>query len=227
MATNDPPVGPGPGLTTDATEVLAAFVAAQSTMLHQFAAEEATRLEQLKDGHARLVKGGGASDERIRSIAAEIERTEAFRSDLATAAERQGRVPPIKEGETIVHGRIVDAAGQPQPGVTVALDDEGHAFGDTLGVAVTDEFGDFSMTYKDADLAKLRSTRPDLTVTVGDATTKTLHRTPSDIRFEAGPVEYLEVVMPEGVETSGKKPTPRRSSGTKKRATNTSQPTDS
>lgn len=92
-----------------------------------------------------------------------------------------------------VRGSVTGAEGMPLSGLTVSLFDKDFIFDDRLGVAVTDEEGNFVIKYKDEDFRDLLETNPDLYVTVRDKDDHVLYSSRKSIRFEAGREEVIRI----------------------------------
>jgi hypothetical protein len=108
------------------------------------------------------------------------------------------RPDPVAEpGTWIVRGRVADKQGKGLNDLVVSLYDKDLFFDDKLGETETDDNGDFSLTYRTEDFRDLIERKPDIYVKVLDSKGKTLYTSKKKLRYEAGRVEIVNVVIGE------------------------------
>jgi hypothetical protein len=100
-------------------------------------------------------------------------------------------LPP--PGTWVVKGRVTDQANKGVSGVFVSVYDEDLFFDDRLGQAVTDNNGNYSLTYQTSDFRDLIEKRPDLYLKVIDEKGNTVHTRRGQTWFEAGRVETIDI----------------------------------
>ena len=98
-----------------------------------------------------------------------------------------------KQEPWIVTGRVSDEKGKPVQGALVRLYDKDRIFDDLLGVVMTDENGEYKISYREQDFKEGLETGADLYLTVEDAEGKGLHRSDEAVRFDAGKEEVINV----------------------------------
>jgi hypothetical protein len=106
-----------------------------------------------------------------------------------------------------VHGTLLSADGSPAKGRRVQVSDPEGKYAEALPKTRSGEFGDFALVYDERHLDTLREAGPELHVMVGGARGKPPFTSRDTVSFEAGRVEYFEIVLP----GSGRTPRSRRS----------------
>jgi hypothetical protein len=95
----------------------------------------------------------------------------------------------------VVNGRVTDSKGQPLSGYFVTVYDKDFIFDDRLGMTTTDDNGFYTLTYRMKDFRDLIESKPDLYVQVMDSEGGIVYTSKGKIRFEAGRVETIDVVV--------------------------------
>ncbi len=106
-------------------------------------------------------------------------------------------VPVAEPSAWIVRGRVTDKAGKGLSGLVVSLYDKDLFFDDKLGQTETDDKGDYSLIYREEDFRDLIEKKPDIYLKVLDQKGKTLFTSKKKLRYEAGRVEIVNVVIGE------------------------------
>lgn len=96
--------------------------------------------------------------------------------------------PPSNVG--VVRGRVTNETGQGVPKLRVSAIEENRRYDDKLGVTLTDEKGEFSITYP---VPEGQQSGPNLYVTVIDANGKLLYSSADKIRRNASQEEVFEI----------------------------------
>ena len=110
----------------------------------------------------------------------------------------ESRNDPVAEpGAWIVRGRVTDKAGKGLSDLVVSVYDEDLFFDDRLGQVDTDKNGDYSLSYRVEDFRDLIEKKPDIYITVLDQKGKTLYTSKKKLRYEAGRVEIVNLVIGE------------------------------
>jgi hypothetical protein len=112
------------------------------------------------------------------------------------AAKKKGRAQSKKTGSSrrerpsdkpwVVSGTVTDADGQPLAGVMVRLFDRDRKFDDKLGAALTNEKGEYKVTYIRQDFSEGAEPGADLYLVVTDEAGKELYTSEENIRYDAG-----------------------------------------
>jgi hypothetical protein len=102
-----------------------------------------------------------------------------------------------KPGDTwVVNGRVTNANGEGLKDLTVSVYDKDFTFDDRLGQVQTGEGGYYTLSYHTKDFRDLIESNPDIYLKVLDQGGKLLYSSKETIRFEAGRVETIDVVIP-------------------------------
>jgi hypothetical protein len=105
--------------------------------------------------------------------------------------------PVVDPGTWIVRGRVADKTGKGLNNLVVSLYDKDLLFDDRLGETTTDDSGNFSITYRTENFRDLIEKKPDIYLKVLDQKGKTLYTSKKKLRYEAGRVEIINVVIGE------------------------------
>lgn len=97
----------------------------------------------------------------------------------------------------VARGRVVDENSEGIGGLVVSLFDRDLVFDDRLGTTQTDENGEFTITYRTADLQDLFDANPDLYLKILDAEGNTLYSSEEAVRCEADRVEEFNITIGE------------------------------
>ena len=97
--------------------------------------------------------------------------------------------------EWLVRGQITDERGVGIYGLIVSVYDKDFLFDDRLGQAETDQNGYYSLRYRTEDFRDLIERKPDIYILVMNSAGKTLYSSKREIRYEAGRVEIINVVI--------------------------------
>ena len=169
--------------------------------LTQFAQLQRARADQLAASFDRLKSSLGENHPRVLALGQTLAAANLIGQSLNVEATRAARVPSVNPNEWLVYGRVLDEQGRPVPGLRVRVFDRDRKYDDLLGDTTTDENGDFAAKYHARDFAETGEDQPDLYVMVEDAAGLLLYSSRDKIRYEAGRVEYFEIVL-------GAKPAP-------------------
>jgi hypothetical protein len=195
-------------------DLLAGFNQTQASALKQLAAGQERRTELLAEAEKRLAARLGDNDPRVLSLRAQLADAEELRVELTAGATRAEKLPFLREGERLVHGRIADPDGQPRAGLRVRVFDRDHKFDDLLGDATTDESGDFAIFYHDRDLDRLGDAKPDLFIMVEDASGKSLLSSREKLTLTGSRIDSFEIILPPaGRQPPTRAPRTRRPTG--------------
>jgi protocatechuate 3,4-dioxygenase beta subunit len=93
----------------------------------------------------------------------------------------------------VVSGVVTDADGQPVAGVMVRLFDRDRKYDDKLGAALTNEKGEYKVTYVMQDFSEGPEPGADLYLVVTDEAGKELYTSEENIRYDAGPEEKFDI----------------------------------
>lgn len=81
-------------------------------------------------------------------------------------------------------------------GLKILLYDKDHFFDDKLGVAYTDQEGNFTIQYREEDFQDLFERAPDLYLKIVDFQYQTIHSTENAVRVNAGLVSEFNIALP-------------------------------
>lgn len=95
----------------------------------------------------------------------------------------------------IVMGRVTNPEGQGLSELIVSVFDKDLIFDDRLGQTVTDQNGYYRFSYRTSDFRDLIERKPDIYLKVFDLKGTTLYSTKGAIRYEAGRVERIDIVI--------------------------------
>ena len=120
------------------------------------------------------------------------------RADLSPVGGKQPTEPeqpnddktPPQSNRGVVRGRVTDEVGRVVPKLRVSAIEENRRYDDKLGVTLTDEKGEFSITYP---IPESQQSGPNLYVTVIDANGKLLYSSADKIRRNASREEVFEI----------------------------------
>ncbi|HUH98326.1 MAG TPA: hypothetical protein VLZ89_13260 [Anaerolineales bacterium] len=167
-------------------------VAPTLSHLSQLQEQRAARLAAAAD---RLKSSLGADNARVIALTQFAQAVGLLGQTLNVEATRAARQPAVGPNEWLVYGRVLDVQAQPVAGVQVRVFDRDRKYDDLLGDTMTDELGDFAVIYHERDFAEVREANPDLYVMVSDSAGTLLYSSRDQVRFEAGRVEYFEIVL--------------------------------
>jgi hypothetical protein len=214
MATNEPEVSLDEAKAL-ADQLVQQAVAAFAPTLALFAQWQQARAEQLAAAAERLKTTLGEYHPRVIALNQAVTATKAFQQVLSVEAVRAARRPVIQLNEWVVFGHLIDAHGNPVPGLRVRVFDRDRKYDDLLGDTTTDEFGDFAVKYHERDFAETGEALPDLYVMVSDLAGTLLFTSRDNVRFEAGRAEYFEIVLAAAPEAPPDRPAPSASKRTR------------
>jgi hypothetical protein len=154
------------------------------------------RMARLAAAGVRLEDELGSDDAQVGELRDRIVLEDRVRVALDVRSERERRRPRPGPGEWMAYGRVVNAGGAPVQGARVRLFDLDRKFDDLLGETRTDEFGDWVIgPYHARDFFEKGEGAPELYVKVYGARGKLVYSGEEEARFEAGQVEYFEIVL--------------------------------
>jgi protocatechuate 3,4-dioxygenase beta subunit len=130
------------------------------------------------------------SEESVRFEAGRIETI-----NVVIADPSSGSTSPGIPDAWIVNGRVTDAQGKPLAGYGVTLYDKDFFFDDRLGMTTTDDTGFYTLSYKTKNFRDLVESNPDIYVQVMDTEGAVVYTSKGEIRFEAGRIETIDVVV--------------------------------
>lgn len=114
----------------------------------------------------------------------------------APVCDDPGQPPPCDDDTWVVQGLISDAQGQSLPGLIVSVFDKDLLFDDRLGTTETDQNGAYRLVYHTRDFRDLIERRPDLYLRITDRSGKLCYTTEHAVKYDAGRVETINVVLP-------------------------------
>lgn len=168
----------GTGARDLVDQVHSALVGKPEAMLDTASAVMAHRAKRLATSEARLVERLGAEHPRVvdltrrRVVLQEIDRS--LREQRKRGAEEQ----PLRPGEWLATGRLVDERGEPIEGFQVVVLDQDVGPDDPLGDEVTDAAGEWRAEYHERDFADEKGDAvPQLQVLVFDRSGKLVFET--------------------------------------------------
>ena len=100
-------------------------------------------------------------------------------------------------GEWRVHGKVSDHQNNAVAGLTIELYDKDLIFDDLLGIATTNRYGTFAISYDDASFKELTEVKPDLYLKIKNKAAKVIYSSEKQVRFGAGKNELFNIVLPE------------------------------
>lgn len=168
---------------------------AAAPMMRGFAALQEQRATRLADAEARLKENLGEDHPRVIALRQTSLAAEELERSLRTTAVRDERLPRPGPLQWMVFGRVLDPTGRPVTNVTVRVFDRDRRYDDLLGDTTTDEYGDFVVVYHERDIAEAGENLPELYVMVEDQQGNSLYSSRDELRFEAGRIEYFEIVL--------------------------------
>jgi len=195
--TNEPTPEPTPAVTLQQLAdafTQSAYSSTAPTLSHLDQLQQ-LRVDRLTAAADRLKASLGADNPRVIALTQSALGVSSLQQSLQVEAVRVERQPVIGPNEWLVYGRVLDNQGQAVAGVNVRVFDKDRKYDDLLGDTTTDELGDFSAIYHERDFAEAREANPDLYVMVSDSAGNLLFSSKDNIRFEAGRVEYFEIVL--------------------------------
>lgn len=95
--------------------------------------------------------------------------------------------------EWLVKGRVTDKSGKGLKGLVVAVYDKDLFFDDAIGETLTDNEGNYSLSYYAEDFRFLIERKADLYVIVSDRNGNKLHDGKNETRHNVGRVEIIDV----------------------------------
>ncbi len=95
----------------------------------------------------------------------------------------------------VVRGRVTDETGIGMKGLMVRLFDKDRRYDDKLGATLTDEEGDFTISYRIQDFREGPEPGADLYLSVMDAEGKELYSSEKAVRFDAGREEVFDITI--------------------------------
>ena len=161
----------------------------------------------------RLIRKYGADDPRVAKVEARIAFNERLATNLDAEIERTSVTPPEYDLDTwMVQGRVVDATGTAQPGLTLSLAQADGTWLGALGHTCSDTKGYYALRYKASagTTPPVPETEP-LFVTVTDTQDRVLHRDDRALYLEIGQIDVRPIVL-DGSAGACKPPQPDGSS---------------
>ena len=149
-------------------------------------------VKQLKKAGSEISPEDASELQKIELAA---EETRKLSSRARTVAARQASAPRLKANEWLVSGNVSNHNGNPYIGARVQVFDRDRKYNDLLGDTKTDTQGDFYIIYHDRDFFEFGENQPELFVRVEDSRGRLLYTTEDHIRFNAGRIEYFEIVI--------------------------------
>jgi hypothetical protein len=163
--------------------------------LRDFAAVRTARADRLAAARERLESALGADHPRVRALEARTVRARKLLDAVDRTVEDVVHRPRVGPHEWTVFGRVRHAEGKPAAGVRVRVFDKDRRFDDLLGDTRTDAEGRFSAIYHERDFAESGENLPELYVRVEDERGKVLYSSESELRMQAGRVEYFDITL--------------------------------
>ena len=179
-------------------------VNARLPVMEQFKKLQENHVTRLANTAQLLKTHLGADHPRVLSLERAASLADKLKQSMSTAVERQARLPRLKQDDWLVFGRVLDTDGNPVQDLHVRMYDKDKASPEyKLNDAVTDENGEFFLTYNKSAFSPWGESLPDLYVRVEDNKGNMQHLSRKHVGYNAGRAEYFEIVM--GEETPGKK----------------------
>lgn len=170
---------------------------ARGPVAESVARRRVSRTARLAAAAARLEEELGSDADEVVELKARIGQVDSIRAPLDRRAERERRRPRLGPHEWMVYGRVENADRSPAEGVRVRVFDKDRKFDDLLGEAKVDEFGDFvAGPYHERDFLESGEGAPELYLKIYGSRNRLLYDGSKQPRFEAGRVEYFEIVLP-------------------------------
>jgi hypothetical protein len=129
-----------------------------------------------------------------RELTARIAKFSALVKDVQNVQLAISRQPKAIRDAFILHGRIVDAAGNPVAKATVTLTDAQRLANKLVKPVKTDENGFYTITLRAGEYPDLVKADEPLFVTVMDAKNKELAKPPDGIPIAIGKVAILDIL---------------------------------
>lgn len=161
-------------------------------MLAQYAGLQKRRAERLTRVHARLEKGLGEDDARVKELRAAAAAVDARSRSARETVERAVRRPRLDPEKWTVFGRIEDKNGEPLEGLQVRIHDASRRFDKLLGTS--DEFGEFSFPLSREEVVE----NHDLYVEVSLPEERRLFTSERGMRFSPGRAQYFSIEVESG-----------------------------
>ena len=116
---------------------------------------------------------------------------------------------PASGDSWVVNGQVTNTERRGLPHLTVSIYDKDLIFDDRLGQTATDANGYYKFSYRTHDFRDLIELRPDIYLKVLDHERETLYTSKKTVRFEAGRIETINVVIPSSAISDTQPLTPR------------------
>ena len=155
-------------------------------LVERLAANDKRRAKRAQRNQARLATHLPPTSHLVRALSRRGQQLN-LRADAGiTHAKRLTRMPVIKRHEWLVQGTVLDKAKSGVPGLQVRAFDLDAGQDQLLGVAQTDDLGDFAIIFTQKAFAATNERAPDIYVTVEDQKGQVLLSTRTDLRLNAG-----------------------------------------
>jgi hypothetical protein len=190
----EPPFGPGARDLLD--QVRSALVGKPEAMLQTASNITAHRAKRLATSEARLTEQLGAEHPRVVDLARRRVAMEAIDRSLREQRKRSEEERPLRPGEWLATGRLVDERGEPIEGFQVVVLDEDVGPDDPLGDELTDGDGEWRAEYHQRDFADEKGeTGPRLQVLVFDRSGKLVFETVEAVAANESRTNRFEIAL--------------------------------
>jgi len=120
--------------------------------------------------------------------------------DVCPPPEPDKDEEPAPPDSWIVRGRVTDEKKQGVGGLTISLYDEEHVFDNVLGTTLTNDNGNFKLTYSTEKFGDLFEKKPEVYLRVTGKRKKMLYTSDKAVKCEAGREEVFNVTIKSGSE---------------------------
>ena len=185
----------GPAASDLVDHVRSALAGKPEAMLGTAASVMEARARRLATSEARLAEQLGADHPRVADLRRRRSVIEAADVSLRREIESKAEETPLRSGEWLATGRIVDERGAPLTGFRVVVLDEDLGPDDPLGDEVVDDEGEWRAEYHERDFSDEKDVVPNLKVLVFDRSGRQVFETPEAVPANASRRNRFEIAL--------------------------------
>lgn len=153
-----------------------------------------TKNKVLEKEKMRLEEKYGAGHPRIKKLADRIEYNIGVFRDLDAEIENAGiEIPDFDTNTWMIHGRVMNKAGEPVSGMNVSLFDESGNWNKSFGYTCSDDKGYFVLRYQVKD--KSEPAAENYYLTLMDENKNLIHQDSQALTVQIGMIDYREIVV--------------------------------
>lgn len=162
--------------------------------LLELKAIQKTKNKLLEKERARLEMKYGAVHPRLKKINDRLEYNKQVFRDLDVEIDKTAiNIPAFDANTWMLHGRVINKAGEPIQGMNISLFDESGNWCKTFGFTCSDEKGYFALRYQVEDKSEVPTGHYYLTLT--DENKNLIQRDTQAMTVQIGMIDYREMVV--------------------------------